>query len=78
MAALYVTGQTLRGWRLEAQAEAMVGDSEQNRQIKNEKIADAKTFYAMASLTKVWVLLLIFLGTLINVGLGIAQGPWTG
>ena len=40
-------------------------------------INDAKTFYALASLSKVWVLLLIFGGTLIKLGVNIAEGPWS-
>lgn len=70
-AALYVSGQALRGWTLEEQAERLP-DGEQKRQ----KIADAKTFYAMASLSKAWVLLFIFLGTAIKLVLGVIDGPW--
>lgn len=71
-AALYVSGQALRGWLLEEQAERLPDGEEKRR-----KIADARTFYAMASLSKAWVLLCIFLGTAIKLVLGVIDGPWS-
>jgi len=71
-AALYVTAQALRGWFMEVQAEKLPAGEE-----KRSKINDAKTFYALASLSKVWVLFLILGGTLIKLGVSIAQGPWS-
>jgi len=71
VAVLYVTVQALRGVHKEAQAERLPRGDE-----KTAKINDAKTFYALASLTKVWVLLFIFGGTVIKLGLSLYQGPW--
>ena len=71
VAALYVTWQALRGSRMESRAEKMpAGDD------RNKTIADAKTFYALASLSKPWVLLLVFVGTLIKAVLGVIAAPW--
>ncbi|WP_420348455.1 hypothetical protein [Pelagibius sp.] len=72
VAALYVTGQALRGWYKEVQAEKLPEGPEREAMIN-----DAKTFYALASLSKVWVLLLIFVGTLLRLAVGLYQGPWT-
>lgn len=71
-AALYVTSQALRGWYREQQAEKMVEGPE-----KQAKINDAKTFYALASLSKVWVLLLILGGTAIKLAVNLYNAPWT-
>ena len=71
-AALYVTAQALRGWYREQQAEKMVEGPE-----KQSKINDAKTFYALASLSKVWVLLLILGGTAIKLAINLYNAPWT-
>ena len=73
IAVLYVTWQALRGWRMEAQADSMQAGPE-----RDAKIADARTFYALASLSKVWVLLLLFVGTLMKAGLGLYAAPWWG
>ena len=70
-AALYVTGQALRGWYKEEQAEKLAPGPD-----RDTLINDAKTFYALASLSKVWVLLLILGGTLIKLGVSIATAPW--
>ena len=70
-AALYVTGQALRGWHKEAQAEKLAPGPDRDAMIN-----DAKTFYALASLSKVWVLFLILFGTLIKLGVNIASPPW--
>ncbi len=71
-AALYVTSQALRGWYREQQAEKMAEGPE-----KQSKINDAKTFYALASLSKVWVLLLILGGTAIKLAINLYNAPWT-
>lgn len=70
-AALYVTGQALRGRYREAEADKLEDGPD-----KRKAIADAKTFYAMASLTEAWVLLLIFGGTLLKVLVGFYRSPW--
>lgn len=71
VATLYVSGQALRGCLKEARAEKLAGPE------KDAALADARTFYALASLSKPWVLLLIFAGTLIKVGLSIQPGLWS-
>ena len=71
-AALYVTVQALRGWYMEVQAARLPAGED-----RRAKINDAKTFYALASLSKAWVLFLILLGTLIKVAVSISQGPWS-
>ena len=70
-AALYVTVQALRGCFLESQAERMQPGDE-----KDAKINDAKTYYALASLSKPWVLLLILGGTLGKFVVGLFHAPW--
>ena len=64
-------GQARRGWYKEVRAEKLPEGPE-----KEAKINDAKTFYALASLSKVWVLLLIFAGTLFKLGVGLYRAPW--
>ncbi|WP_299618653.1 hypothetical protein [Pelagibius sp.] len=63
-------GQALRGWFMEVLGEKLPEGSE-----KEAKINDAKTFYTLASLSKVWVLLLISIGTPVkpNVGSGLHE-----
>jgi len=68
VAALYISGQALRGWWCERRAAA-IRDADLDK--SNQFLEDAKTFYASATLSKVWVLVLVFLGTLIKVGLRI-------
>ena len=71
VAVLYVTWQALRGWRKEARAESMRAGAD-----RNAALADARTFYALATLSEPWVLLLLFIGTLIKAGLGLYGAPW--
>ena len=69
-AALYISGQALRGWWCEKKAAAIEhADPAGSAQL----LEDAKTFYASATLSKAWVLFLVFAGTLIKVGLRVYQ-----
>lgn len=70
-AALYVTVQALRVWFMEVAAAKPAEGKE-----RQAKLNDAKTFYALASLSKVWVLLLVLGGTLIKLGLSTSTAPW--
>lgn len=66
VAALYVSGQALRGWWYEKKAIAL---KDKDADKSDQLFEDAKTFYASATLSKAWVLALVFLGTLIKVAL---------
>lgn len=68
VAALYVSGQALRGWCKERQA---IIEADDNKRASLEE--DAKTLYVSASLSQAWVLFFIFGGTLIKVGLRIYE-----
>lgn len=58
IAAIFVTYRALKGARAETKAEKMpAGDD------KDTALADARTYYAAASLTRPWVLWFVFLGT---------------
>lgn len=71
VAALYVTVLALYGCLLEAQAEGMPEGED-----RTSKFNDARTYYALASLTKPWVLILILLGTLGKLAVGWYHAPW--
>jgi hypothetical protein len=58
IAALYVSGQALRGYWKEHQAKTEQDDDE-----KRSLQEDAKTLYASASLSLPWLLCFIFVGT---------------
>lgn len=70
VAALYISGQALRGWWYEKRA-ATLKDTDPDK--SDQHLEDAKTFYATATLSKAWILGLVFLGTLIKVGLRICD-----
>lgn len=68
IAALYVSGTALSGWWNEYCADSMAeGDP------KNERLANARARYAVASFQKPWVLGCVFLGALTKAVLAIGN-----
>jgi len=67
VAALYVSGQALRGVWLERRAARAANDDD-----RNKFLTDARTFYVSASLSRPWVLVLVFAGTAIKLAAGLA------
>lgn len=64
IAALYVSGMALSGWWNEFKADSMAdGDP------KNERLANARARYAVASFQKPWVLGFVFVGALTKAAL---------
>lgn len=68
IAALYVSGMALSGWWNEYRAKSM---DEGDR--KNERLANARARYAVASFQKPWVLGCVFLGAFTKAALAIGS-----
>ena len=68
IAALYVSGQAMRGYYYEFKAQRQADPV-----VKANLLENAKTLYAFTSLSRPWVLITIVVGALIKVGLGACQ-----